>query len=254
MDIPQLVGAERYEGEADCPWHVHDGHELVLVERGRCEMRCGEEAFACEPGDMAVLPRGLPQYQRNLGFCATSYLIWRGGESIFSGAQRVLRLDMGGREVGWLHDCVACYAETERDQELLDALVLTLLRGLRRHEQERARADDLHPALISVQTWITQNLDRPLDLRDLAERVGLSEGHLARLFRQQLGRSPLRYQQTLRLRLAERLLLDPRLSAAEVGRRCGWSDLNYFCRIFSRHAGRPPGQWRGGRSSLSEMS
>jgi AraC family transcriptional regulator len=247
MVLPRLLAARRFAGERDCPWHVHEGNELVLVESGRCTIACGGHELACVPGSLALLPRGLPQYQRNSGPTRTSYAVWQAGDAVLDPAPRVLQLDLASRPVRWLHDLCDLGEGPEPDAALGDALLLALLTALARLERDRVRDADLHPALAKATGLLVAGLAQPLDLGRLAAQAGVGPSHLARLFRQHHGCPPLRYQTRLRLRLAERLLQDPTLTVAEVGRRCGWTGLNYFCRVFARHAGKPPGAWRGSR-------
>lgn len=245
--LPRLIHAGRFDGDHDCPWHVHEGHELVLVEAGACVMSCGEHELACQAGSLAILPRGQPQYQRSSERTRTSYLVWQAGDAVLDPRTRVLVVDLATRPARWLGDICDLAMDPQHDPAVVDALLLALLGAVARLEAEHHRDAALHPALAEATRLLAGDLAAPLDIGRLAAQVGLSAAHLARLFRQQHGCPPLQYQHRLRLRLAERLLQDPMLGVAEVGRRCGWSDLNYFCRVFRRHAGSPPGIWRGTR-------
>jgi AraC-like DNA-binding protein len=247
MSLPRLITASRFSGSRDVSWHVHEGHELVLVEQGACVISCGGQELACAAGSLAVLPRGQPQFQRTSGPTTTSYAVWQAGDAVFAPQARVMPLDLSSRPVRWLHDLCDLASGPDPDPGLCDALLLVVLNGLAGLERVRHREAALHPALAEATRILAESLDRPLDQDALAARVGIGASHLARLFRRHHGCPPLRYQHGLRLRLAERLLQDPTLSVAEVGRRCGWGDLNYFCRVFARHAGKPPGEWRGSR-------
>lgn len=244
--MPRLLHAGRFAGDRDCPWHAHDGHELVLVTAGTCRMTCGAVELACVPGTLAVLPKGQPQYQHTDSPTSTSYVVWQAGDGVFDPTVRTLTLALDSRPARWIDDLCALF-EQEADPQVVDALLLALLADLAqlaaRCEQDAA----LHPALAEAIRLLTGDLTEQLDLTRLAARCGIGASHLARLFLRHHGCPPLRYQQRLRLRLAERLLQDPQLTVAEVGRRCGWPDPNYFGRVFSKHAGAPPATWRGSR-------
>jgi len=244
--LPRLLVANRYAGVRDVPWHVHAGHELVLVRSGNCIIVCGELELSCPAGTLAVLPRGRPQYQRSRGPVRTSYVVWQAGDALLDPSARTLRLPVGSRPARWIEDLCDLAREPDAPPTGADGLLLALLAAVSRLDDDRRR-DAMHPALAEATRILTEHIAESLDTGKLAARVGVSASHLARLFRQHHGCPPLHYQHRLRLRLSERLLQDPLLSAAEVGRRCGWPDLNYFCRVFRRHAGSPPGTWRGSR-------
>ena len=78
----------------------------------------------------------------------------------------------------------------------------------------------------------------------LAERLGVGERQLRRLFRQHLGASPVSVAQTRRVLLAKHLIHETRLSMAEVALASGFGSIRRFNEIFQRLIGRPPGALR----------
>jgi AraC family transcriptional regulator of adaptative response / DNA-3-methyladenine glycosylase II len=78
----------------------------------------------------------------------------------------------------------------------------------------------------------------------LAERLGVGERHLRRLFRQHLGASPVSVAQTRRVLLAKQLIHGTRLSMAEVALASGFGSIRRFNEIFQVVFGRPPGALR----------
>jgi AraC family L-rhamnose operon transcriptional activator RhaR/AraC family L-rhamnose operon regulatory protein RhaS len=67
---------------------------------------------------------------------------------------------------------------------------------------------------------------------------------LRRHFKALLGRSPGDYVLHLRIEEAKRLLEAGRLGITEAGLECGFSDGNYFSRVFKAQTGLTPRQWR----------
>ena len=74
----------------------------------------------------------------------------------------------------------------------------------------------------------------------LAERLGVGERQLRRLFRQHLGASPVSVAQTRRVLLAKQLIHETRLSMAEVALASGFGSIRRFNEIFQQLFGRPP--------------
>ena len=86
----------------------------------------------------------------------------------------------------------------------------------------------------------------------LAERLGVGERQLRRLFRQHLGASPVSVAQTRRVLLAKQLIHETRLSMAEVALASGFGSIRRFNEIFQRLFGRPPGALR--RATAGDVS
>src|SRR4051812_47693742 len=74
----------------------------------------------------------------------------------------------------------------------------------------------------------------------LADRLGISDRHLRRLFAQQLGVGPAAVLRTRRLHLARQIIEGSSLPMAEVAHAAGFSSLRRFNEAVRRGFGRPP--------------
>ncbi|MCV6590328.1 MAG: helix-turn-helix domain-containing protein [Marinobacterium sp.] len=89
-----------------------------------------------------------------------------------------------------------------------------------------------------------ENLELPLDNRELAARTCLSVRQLERLFRRYFDETPARYYTRIRLQSARRLLRSQRASVTEAALACGFGSLPHFCRIYRERFGVTPGRDR----------
>ncbi|WP_246096401.1 AraC family transcriptional regulator [Paenibacillus sinopodophylli] len=78
----------------------------------------------------------------------------------------------------------------------------------------------------------------------IAEHMNMSIDHAAKLFKQIARMPPSEFVQTVRHREARRLLRESELSIENVGDLVGYSDIHYFSRIFRRHEGISPREYR----------
>ena len=78
----------------------------------------------------------------------------------------------------------------------------------------------------------------------LAERLGVSDRHLRRIFESALGVSPLQYLQTRRLLTAKQLLTDTDMPVTQVALASGFASVRRFNAAFSGHYGLNPSQLR----------
>jgi AraC family transcriptional regulator of adaptative response / DNA-3-methyladenine glycosylase II len=86
----------------------------------------------------------------------------------------------------------------------------------------------------------------------LAQRLGVSDRHVRRIFEMQFGVSPLQYLQTRRLLTAKQLLADTDLPITQIALTSGYSSVRRFNAAFAEHYGLNPSQLRReGRSAGS---
>jgi YesN/AraC family two-component response regulator len=83
-------------------------------------------------------------------------------------------------------------------------------------------------------------------LKDIAAYVGLSEQHLIRSFRKEIGITPIDYLKRYRIRQAKALLEASDKTVTQVALEVGFTDSSYFARVFRREAGVSPSAYRRG--------
>lgn len=96
----------------------------------------------------------------------------------------------------------------------------------------------------SIIQYIQVNLEHPISRNDLSQLFHLSQGHIARLFRQATGMSVSSYIIQQRMEMACRMLEQSELPPGTVAQRCGFSDYPYFFKQFKRATGRSPTEYR----------
>jgi AraC family transcriptional regulator of adaptative response / DNA-3-methyladenine glycosylase II len=82
------------------------------------------------------------------------------------------------------------------------------------------------------------------DVEALAERLGVGERQLRRLFRRHLGASPIAVAQTRRVLLAKHLIHETRLPMGEVALAAGFGSIRRFNETFQQLFRRPPSTLR----------
>jgi AraC family transcriptional regulator len=135
-------------------------------------------------------------------------------------------------------------------ESLTNTLILYLLRHYSTGRVARELSSSrLTPAQLGmVDEYIHAHLDQKISLADLATCLHLSVPHFERMFRGTTHRPPYRYVLELRLERAKQLLVNSRLSLAEVARQCGFSTQSHFTAQFTRYVGVSPARFaRGAR-------
>lgn len=81
-------------------------------------------------------------------------------------------------------------------------------------------------------------------VNDLAKIIGRSRSHVLKLFRKHLSLSAKQYIINRQLREARELLLSTTISISQIGQSVGISDPYHFSKLFRRHVGLPPSEYR----------
>lgn len=107
-----------------------------------------------------------------------------------------------------------------------------------------------HPSVERALSLINESFADPLDLPTLARHAGSSPQHLARLFKAQIGRTPVRHLWRIREDAGARLLRESGLTIAEIAEACGFQNPFHFTRRIRERFGAPPKilrncHWRG---------
>ena len=111
-------------------------------------------------------------------------------------------------------------------------------------EHESPAHSEAEAVVKTAMQYLRDNLSRPIEVRDVAVQVHLSERHLSRLFHEIAGVSVLDYLTNLRIELASQLLLDKEIPIKQVARLVGYPDRHYFTTLFGRRTGMTPAVFR----------
>jgi transcriptional regulator GlxA family with amidase domain len=98
--------------------------------------------------------------------------------------------------------------------------------------------------VLQVQQHIRDHLHSPRTMTDLAAHLGISVRTLNRRFHEATGQSPQHYLNALRMSTARDLLRRSNLGIGEIAWQVGLQDVSYFSRLFRRHYGTTPRDYR----------
>jgi len=120
---------------------------------------------------------------------------------------------------------------------LLQSQHLCQIKAESGHSNNQSR---LHYVLHYIHEHLTEKI--PVDM--LSRKAYLSRNMFFKWFKDQFGITPLEYINRERIRLAKQLLVEERGSITEISFQCGFSDVNYFVRLFRKSEGITPGTFR----------
>lgn len=107
-----------------------------------------------------------------------------------------------------------------------------------------SRVKEYENVVSRVKGYIDANFAKEISLDEVSRMVDISPYYFSKLFKQEVGENFIEYVTRTRINHARRLLEDPRYSIKEVCAMSGYSDPNYFSRIFKKYEGMTPSEYR----------
>ncbi|MDQ0901011.1 MULTISPECIES: response regulator [unclassified Paenibacillus] len=112
---------------------------------------------------------------------------------------------------------------------------------------EHLRASAVHqprPEIRAVQRMIEEKYSTSFKMSDLAKEVNFTEPYLSSLFKKETGETMIDYMIRIRMKKARELLKDANVKIYEVADAIGYSDPNYFAKLFKKIEGIYPQEYR----------
>jgi AraC-like DNA-binding protein len=241
--------------------HLHPHVEVFVQVHGTGRMRLRDQVIPVAPGDVLVVPSGVAHeeeidaasgfwnlvvtYHADLVFfhLAGAAPIRPGSRVVARGLQRD---DRAVRLAAWIDEAVGFHRAGWSDHHpVIRGLMqahLALLQEVLRAPKDQTTGDTL---MDRAHMLIARHLgEHRLTVGWLAQALGVTPDHLARRFRTEDGRPPLRAIAEARIALARDLLRDPALDVAAVARACGFLDQGHFSRRFRSITRTSPAAWR----------
>ncbi len=92
--------------------------------------------------------------------------------------------------------------------------------------------------------YLNKNASQQIVRWKLADTVHVSEDYLTRIFHKEIGLSLWEYLNRYRIYIATKMLLETNDTIYEIAENSGFQDQAYFCRVFKKIYGVPPGKIR----------
>lgn len=134
-------------------------------------------------------------------------------------------------------ECGMGYEECKRLSELIDGYVQMLV-------EKHPASDDRGSSLIeNVKSYVLSNLEYDHTLYGIAALFFYNEAYLGRLFLEECGITFKEYLNRERIEAAKKLLLTD-ISVTEAAARVGYNSVTYFNRVFKKHTGYAPTEYK----------
>ena len=97
-----------------------------------------------------------------------------------------------------------------------------------------------------AKNYIEINYAKDIDLDEVSKYLQISPYYFSKIFKKKTGKNFIEYLTQIRIEHAKDLLCNSSMSMKEICMEIGYSDANYFSRIFKKHVGLSPTDYKEG--------
>ena len=147
-------------------------------------------------------------------------------------------------------DIIICNAGVLHDEDpsqaQASALIAKLLLVIRKYCENEGNTVRSRTDIIAgqVKHYIDTHFDEQFTLQDISDAIRVSPYHLAHMFKETTGYSPMQYTVRRRLGEAQSLLITTSLSVTEIAVSVGFGNPCHFNTMFSKYIGMSPSRYR----------
>lgn len=232
--------------------------EMLYVYQGAGQYVAGGYSYAIRTGDVLLYNQGdlhevTSSLHHEIGtycFGLSNLRLGRLAEGHFSDPEHGF-VRPAADEIDHIQSlCELIYRHAERHSAYADELVSHLLPALvllsaNLPPDERA-ADQPHNLVLAnrIRQYIGTHFTEQLTLEDIGQALSMSPYHLAHIFKDMTGMSPIHYMIRCRVGEAQNLLISNDYSATQIAAIVGYANVNHFNAIFAKLVGLPPIRYR----------
>ncbi len=258
--------------------HTHDFDEIVIITKGSGKQYVNNESYSVAAGDVFVIKgEALHYYENadNMHVYNIGYKPWvlkdfspmllksAGYHSlfIFEPAYRRKnhfseRLHLEEKELSELIvmlEKLKSELKIPNNELSVTGLFMQITAYICRYSAHKANSKNDESPGKKIIDYIEENLGEEISLETLASFSGMSKNGIISMFLRLYGTTPIKYINNARLYRAEELLKNTEKPITELALECGFSDSNYFSRVFKAYRGKTPREYRKESRKFSSL-
>lgn len=175
---------------------------------------------------------------------------------------RLMHIEAPENEPGDFTACLDLLGRASAGTARLASAAFSLLLSKWMLQIECGKPENPHRVAVDqALKYMRANINRRISVDSLAREAGLCERRFRQVFMELTGVQPKKYLETLRIAIAEELLLNTSFPIGDISGRLGYSSQFHFCKAFRAARGVPPSQFRANgvrqafeRSGLANQS
>lgn len=247
----------KYDDTYKTGYHNHDYISMIYVLSGSCTYNINDTLHQVKKGDILICNPGvyhckimrpgdeILEFQAGFGNICLEGL--PKGCLIEPSACPVISLPT--YEQDFLKCCSDIFLEQEKSDPgsklLLKINVMKLLvLFLRATRKDQVQSENTHVNFESFDkstivntliSFLNENYMHQISLETISKNFYMSPAYISKVFKEEMGESPINYLIKVRLSKARDLLLDGNMPIKEVARTVGYEDAYHFSKLYKKH-------------------
>ena len=251
------------------PWHYHPEFELIYIEKSQGTLIVGDCIDKFKDGDMIFLGPNIPHvmknedsyYQKEPNLSVKARVIHFKKEILgdhllnlpefhklkffLKNTSRGLRIQ--GKTKLVLIDLLEKLHESKGSTRLI--ILLQILDRLSRSDEVTPLASEAfvesfknssNQKLYQIYEYVSKNFQQKIDLESASKIANLSKTAFCRFMKNKTNKTFSEFLNEMRINYARKLLIDGKLSMAQIAYECGFNSPSYFNKQFKNHTGLTP--------------
>lgn len=268
---PKILFAFRRNSREGVKNHSHDFPSLVYVLSGSAAYNFDDKEYKVNTGDLLVINPGVVHGRTlsdgeeinefHIGFCNIQIEGMKKDFIIPEDTSPVVSLKKTNKE--FFKCCGDILVEQKNGepggQLMLKSYVMRLIVLLLKElstgnstEEEppiNFESYDKTKVVAAIANFINNNYSQDISLNRISRNMYLSPVYISKIFKEEIGESPINYLIKVRLSKAAELLEKGSISIKNVARQVGYSDAYYFSKLFKKYYGVPPSKYSKERAA-----
>lgn len=268
----------------DTTWSMepnrHEYYEMVYIKRGNAVFEISGYPAEIGPNDIIIIKpnqfhKFIVKSESGCEFIVLNFKFVNKFDMQFSGVSLEFFLDfVSGKESGafirlkvsqkneiinLLNRILKEKENPDIGSELLNYLLVmelfVLISRALKMEWENSiknKSSKLKELIQVAVSYIDNNYERDISLKDIAKYVFLSSSYFTRAFKEEMGISPINYLLKTRIERSKEMLKDSTLKISDIALNVGFSNQQRFNDIFKKNVKMTPLKYRKDNSLLSK--
>lgn len=217
-------------------------YDLTIVFKGQVDYICDNVQYTLNSGDLIFCPVGTVQTRPERALPADYVSFNFIAEDKFELVKTEYLKNAVTNEIKTL---IALYDESYGNKsDNTDEKCTLLLKYLILQILDIQKSQSENPLVNKIKKYLHENIDRKITLKDLHEQFFFSPVYCDSVFKKETGFSIIYYLINERVEEAKRLIFEGAYSLLQISEKTGFSDYNYFSRMFKKRTGYSPKKYQ----------